>query len=39
MKALAEATPKYKYLFEAVGNMIRSFKNGELRSPYQTDDV
>lgn len=39
MKALSEATPKYKYLFEAVSNLIRSFKNGDLRSPYQTDDL
>ena len=35
MKNLAEAPPKYKYLLEAVSNLIRAF--GE--SPYQTDKV
>lgn len=39
MKNLADAAPKYKYLLEAVNNCMKAFKNGETRSPYQTDDV
>ncbi len=30
--------PKYKYLFEAVSNLIRAYKNHQ-KSPFQTDDV
>jgi len=39
MKALADGIPKYKYLFDAVSNCIRAYKNGDKKSPYQTDDV
>lgn len=28
-KALAEASPKYKYLLEAVGTLMKSYKSGE----------
>lgn len=39
LKNLADATPKYKFLIEAVSNCIRAFSNGEKRSPYQLDDA
>lgn len=39
MKCLADAVPRYKYLIEAVSNMMRAFKSGEINSPYQTDDL
>lgn len=40
MKQLAEGIPKYKYLFEAVSNLMRAYSpNGEGRTPYQTDNV
>ena len=34
MKALADGTPKYKYMFEAVANLIRAYTIGEVKSPY-----
>jgi hypothetical protein len=34
MKALADGIPKYKYLFDAVSNCIRAYKNGDKKSPY-----
>jgi len=34
MKALADGTPKYKYMFEAVANCIRAYKVGEVKSPF-----
>lgn len=39
MRALQEAVPKYKNLFEAVHICIRAFKSGDKPSPYQTDNV
>jgi hypothetical protein len=39
MKALSDGTPKYKYMFEAVANCVKAFKNGENKSFYQTDQV
>jgi len=38
-RELATAIPKYKYLTEAVENLIRSFQNGENKSIYQTDSI
>ena len=38
LKNLIDAHPKYKYLIEAVNNLIRAYKNIE-KSPFQTDDV
>ncbi len=39
LKALAEGVPKYKYMLEAVSNLIRSYQIGEAISPFQTDNV
>lgn len=39
MKALADGTPKYKYMFETVSNLVRAWRNGEARSPYLTEAV
>lgn len=34
LKQLADGPVKYKYLFEAVSNCIRAYKNGDLVSPF-----
>ena len=45
LKALAEGSPKYKYLFEAISNCVRAYVNGEPTpnsvgpSPFQTETV
>lgn len=39
MRMLAEGTPKYKYIFIAVSNLIRGCKFGQAKSPYQTEDT
>ena len=42
MRLLAEGYPKYKYLFEAVSNCMRSFQvlgEPNKASIYQTDNV
>lgn len=39
LKAMQDANPKYKYLFETVSNVIRSLKMGPVRTPYQLDEL
>ena len=39
LKAMMDATPKYKYLYEIVSNVVRSFKMGPTRTPYQLDEL
>ena len=39
LKFMAEAAPKYKYLFETVSFLVRSCKFGPQRSSFQLDEL